>query len=146
MKKENKVKKIIENNFDVRMSVAIITYIIECGWDNVKNISDDEIALLEGENLFSKEFQQVFVRTARQICTECNVNKDFIPYIIKHLYTLEAPTEEVVLYQDVNNDNWLNAVEAFKNQIYAEKNEDLDFDAETDVKSITLKATLVDFE
>ena len=47
---DTKIGKIINKNFDARMTNAVIGYIIDKGWDNVKKITDEEKAYILGEN------------------------------------------------------------------------------------------------
>lgn len=50
----NKIGKIIEEEFDSRMGNAVISYIMDKGMSNVKEITDEQIDKLEGNGfLFS---------------------------------------------------------------------------------------------
>ena len=68
---ETKIGKIIDEEFDSRMGNAVISYIMDEGMGNVKEITDDQIEELEGNGLMTQDFVQSLVRCARRICNEC---------------------------------------------------------------------------
>lgn len=112
---DTKIGKIIDKIFDARMTNAVIGYIIDKGWDNVKEITDEEIASIEGQALMTVEFAQVLVRTAREICRTCSVWEDFMPYIRCHIGINGYQTEEFSLYtEDFNENQWENIMDEFK--------------------------------
>ena len=55
---ETKIGKIIEEEFDSRMGNAVISYIMDEGIENVKEITDDQIEELEGNGLMTQDFVQ----------------------------------------------------------------------------------------
>lgn len=79
----NKVYKIINEEFDQRMGLAVIQYLCEqVGIDKAKEITDDEIEAIDGNALMTKSFCQAMVRCARRIAVECSFVNDIVPYII----------------------------------------------------------------
>lgn len=68
---ETKIGKIIEEEFDSRMGNAVISYIMDKGIENVKEITNEQIEKIEGNGLMTAEFLQSLVRCARRICNEC---------------------------------------------------------------------------
>ena len=106
-----KVKEIIRREFDERVGMSVVTYILSKGWDNVKNITEEQIASIEAQPLMSAEFLQALVRCAVRICNETDMNMDFIPFIIKYQYCATAPAREMQLYKDdFTEDAWNNLV------------------------------------
>ena len=59
---ETKIGKIIEKEFDSRMENAVISYIMDKGMSNVKEITDEQIEKLEGNGLMTQDFVQSLVR------------------------------------------------------------------------------------
>lgn len=79
----NKVKQIIDEEFDSRMGLAVVQYLCEqIGMDNAKKITDEAISAIEGDGLMTKEFCQAMVRCARRIANECSFVNDVVPYLI----------------------------------------------------------------
>lgn len=72
---ETKIGKIIEEEFDSRMGNAVISYIMDKGMSNVKEITDEQIEKLEGNGLMTQDFVQSLVRCTRRICNECKWNE-----------------------------------------------------------------------
>lgn len=95
---ETKIGKIIEQEFDPRVENAVFRYIMDKGIERIKQITDEDIAGIEGNGLFTAEFSQNIVRCARRICTECKWI-EIIEYIRLFLYC--TPTvHEVSLYRE----------------------------------------------
>lgn len=95
---ETKIGKIIEQEFDVRIENAVFSYIMDKGIERIKQITDEDIVAIEGDGLFTAEFNQSLVRCARRICTECEW-VEIIEYI--RLFLFCAPTvHEVSLYRE----------------------------------------------
>ena len=67
---ETKIGKIIEEEFDSRMGNAVVSYIMDKGMSNVKEITDEQIEKLEGNGLMTQDFIQSLVRCARRICND----------------------------------------------------------------------------
>lgn len=95
---ETKIGKIIEQEFDPRVENAVFSYIMDKGIDRIKQITDEDIVAIEGNGLFTAEFNQNLVRCARHICTECEWI-EIIEYIRIFLHC--TPTvHEVSLYRE----------------------------------------------
>lgn len=102
---ETKIGKIIDEEFDSRMGNAVISYIMDEGMGNVKEITDDQIEELEGNGLMTQDFVQSLVRCARRICNECELI-ELIEFIRLHLWC--TPTvHDVYLYrEDLTDDSF----------------------------------------
>lgn len=95
---ETKIGKIIEQEFDSRVENAVFSYIMDKGIERIKRITDEDIAGIEGNGLFTAKFDQSLVRCARRICTECEWI-EIIEYI--RLFLSCVPTvHEVPLYRE----------------------------------------------
>lgn len=95
---ETKIGKIIEEEFDSRMGNAVISYIMDKGMSNVKEITDEQIKKLEGNGLMTQDFVQSLVRCARRICQECEW-AELIEFIRLHLWC--TPTvHDVYLHRE----------------------------------------------
>ena len=95
---ETKIGKIIEEEFDSRMGNAVISYIMDKGIENVKEITDEEIKKIEGNGLMTAEFLQSLVRCARQICIECEWI-ELIEFIRLYLWCIPT-VHDVYLYKE----------------------------------------------
>lgn len=112
---ETKIGKIIEEEFDLRMGNAVISYIMDEGIENVKEITDEQIEKIEGNGLMTQNFVQSLVRCARRICNECEWT-ELIEFI--RLYLQGTPTvHDMYLYK-----------EDFTDESFAELLDDLDLD------------------
>ena len=99
---DTKIGKIIEEEFDSRMGNTVVSYIMEKGMSNVKEITDEQIEKLEGNGLMTAKFLQSLVRCARRICNECEWI-ELIEFI--RLYLWCTPTVyDVYLYKEDFND------------------------------------------
>lgn len=95
---DTKIGKIIEEEFDSRVGNAIVSYIMDKGMENIKEITDEQIKKLEGNGLMTQEFVQSLVRCARRICRECEWI-ELIEFIRLHLWC--TPTvHDVYLYRE----------------------------------------------
>lgn len=102
-----KVKHIINEEFDERMSMTVITYLMEKGTDNLREITEEEILKLKGNSIMTDEFVQSLVRCAVRISKECNEIHDILPFIVKELYIPNIITGVVDLCRDeVNEEVW----------------------------------------
>lgn len=54
--------------------VMIISYILDKGQTIISEITDEQIANLEGNGLMTREFEQALVRAARAVVRECEQN------------------------------------------------------------------------
>ena len=112
---ETKIGKIIEEEFDSRMGNVVISYIMDEGIENVKEITDEQIEKLEGSGLMTQNVVQSLVRCARRICIECEWI-ELIEFI--RLYLWCTPTvHDVYLYK-----------EDFTDESFAELLNNLDLD------------------
>lgn len=126
---ETKIGKIIEQEFDSRVENAVFSYIMDKGIERIKRITDEDIAGIEGNGLFSARFGQCLVRCARRICTECEWI-EIIEYIRIFLHC--TPTvHEVSLYR-----------EDFSMDSFAELLHDLNLDDEEVGSEIRLYAVI----
>ena len=81
----NKVEQIIEEDFDGRVGLMVLTYTFcQLGQEKAAEITDEEIDQLEANGLMSKEFVQALVRTSRRVARECEFIEDVIPYIVNN--------------------------------------------------------------
>ena len=126
---ETKIGKIIEEEFDSRMGNAVISYIMDKGMSNVKEITDEQIEKLEGNGLMTQYFVQSLVRCARRICNECEWI-ELIEFIRLHLWC--TPTvHDVYLYK-----------EDFTDESFAELLNSLDLDNDEVGNEIKLYAVV----
>lgn len=94
-KKINKVKEIIEKEFDSRVALMALTYTLgQLGMDNAAKITDEDISSMEGNPMMTKEFVQALARTAQRIGKECDFVNDVIPYILEEFDYLKQNGEE----------------------------------------------------
>ena len=106
-KASEKVKHIINEEFDERMSMTVITYLMEKGTDNLREITEEEILKLKGNSIMTDDFVQSLVRCAVRISKECNEIHDILPFIVKELYISNTITGVVDLCRDeVNEEVW----------------------------------------
>ena len=68
MKAGEKVKRIIEKEFDSRVGMAVITYILDRGFERVKTLTEEDILQIQGNGFMTAEFCQAIVRCAVRIC------------------------------------------------------------------------------
>lgn len=101
---ETKIGKIIEEEFDSRMGNAVISYIMDEGMSNVKEVTDEQIEKLEGNGLMTQDFVQSLVRCARRICNECEWI-ELIEFIRLHLWCTPI-VHDVYLYKEDFTDEW----------------------------------------
>lgn len=107
-----KVKHIINEEFDERMSMTVITYLMEKGTDNLREITEEEILKLKGNSIMTDEFVQSLVRCAVRISKECNEIHDILPFIVNELYVPDAGMKIIDLYKDeVDEDVWNNLID-----------------------------------
>lgn len=126
---ETKIGKIIEEDFDSRMGNAVISYIMDKGMSNVKEITDEQIEKLECNGLMTQDFVQSLVRCARRICNECEWI-EMIEFIRLHLWC--TPTvHDVYLYR-----------EDFTDESFAELLDSLDLDNDEVGNEIKLYAVV----
>lgn len=82
----NKVKQIIEQEFDGRLGLMVIAYLLnQIGMTRAATITEEDIAAVKGNDFFSDEFMQGIVKAARRIAQECDFTHDVVPYIVTEL-------------------------------------------------------------
>ena len=102
-----KVRRIIEEEFDGRVEMAVVTYILDKGFENLKEITEEEILEVKGNALMTDRFCQALVRAAVRICKECHEIDDFLPFIVNYLYVPKAKMNEIDLhYDDYGKYDW----------------------------------------
>ena len=134
MKVENKVKQIIREEFDERVAMMVVQYILDTGTENLEKLTEEEILKLEGNGLMTASFVQALVKTGVRISKECNMIDDFLPYIVTELYVPNAKTNKITLYkEDLPDYAWT--------ELLNELDMDYDEDVE-DIISINLSAVV----
>lgn len=77
----DKVKKIIHDNFDERVSLMVMAYMLgQLGMDQAKTLTDEEINSVKGNAFMTDEFVRAMMRTAREIAKTCDF-VDVVKYI-----------------------------------------------------------------
>ena len=136
MKVENKVAKIIREEFDTRVSMMVVQYILDKGVENLKEVTEEEILKLEGNGLMTASFVQALVRTGVRISKECNMIDDFLPFIVTELYVPNAKANTVTLYkEDFSDYSWTELL----NELDMDYDEDVD-----DIERIDLSAVVTE--
>ena len=130
------VKRIIEKEFDSRVSMMVVSYIMDKGFENLKEITEEEILEVKGNALMTDRFVQSLVRAAVRIAKECNSIDEFLPYIINHLYVPNARMKEIEIYkEETNEDLWERLMEKL----------DLDWEEDADnIETIILNANVME--
>lgn len=106
-----KVRRIINEEFDGRMAMAVVQYIIDNGFDNLKEATEEDILEVKGNGLMTDRFAQALVRAAVRICKECNEIDDFLPFIVNYLYVPKAKMKEISFhYDDFGKHDWENLI------------------------------------
>jgi len=120
------VRDIIRKYFDEHVAMTVVTYIMDKGWENVKEITEEEIKEVTGSAFMSDAFVQALIRTAVKICNETNQIDDFLPYIINYLHVPNASTQSIEIYKsDVTGYNWNRLMDKF-NLDYEENYEQIE--------------------
>ena len=102
-----KVKQIINEEFDGRVEMAVVTYILDKGFENLREVTEEEILEVKGNALMTDRFCQALVRAAVRICKECHEIDDFLPFIVNYLYVPKAKMNEIDLhYDDYGKYDW----------------------------------------
>ncbi len=91
----NKVKAIIEKEFDSRVALMALTYTLgQLGMDKAASITEEDISSMEGNPMMTDGFVKALVRTAMRIGKECDFVNDIIPYILEEFDYLGKRNEE----------------------------------------------------
>lgn len=130
------VKRIIEKEFDCRASMMVVSYILDKGFENLKEITEEEILEFEGNALMTDRFVQSLVRAAVRIAKECNSIDEFLPYIVNHLYVPNAKMKEIELYKsEVPRREWNYLMDKLE----------LDYEEDADnIETIVLNANVIE--
>ena len=113
------------------MSMTVITYLMEKGTDNLREITEEEILKLKGNSIMTDEFVQSLVRCAVRISKECNEIHDILPFIVNELYVPDAGMKIIDLYKDeVDEEVWDSLKDTFGTDV-------------EDVEMIVLNANLI---
>jgi hypothetical protein len=130
-----KVRQIIAEEFDGRLEMAVVTYILDTGFERLKEMKEKDILQFKGNALMTDEFVQALVRAAVRICKECHHIDDFLPFIVNYLYVPKAKMHDVEIYQDqMSKWRW----QELMNDL------DVDFEEEADeIEAVFLKANVI---
>lgn len=129
---DTKIGKIIDEEFDSRMGNMVFVYLVRRGTENIKHITDDQIAQMKGNELMTQCFIQSLVRCTRRICNECEWI-EIIEFIRLHLCCI-PDVHDVYLYR-----------EDYTEETFAELLKSLDL-KDNDVKSEIKLFAVVDEE
>lgn len=108
--KLQKIEKIISDNFDSRMEVAVLTYIIEKGTEVLKEITEEEILQIKGNALMTDRFCQALVRTAVIIAKEFTTI-DIMEFIRLSANFTPYPKEITLYREDFGSSDWTNLLD-----------------------------------
>ena len=131
-----KVREIIYKEFDSRMGMAVVTYILDAGFERLKEMTEEDVLKFKGNGLMTDRFVQALVRCAVKICKECHQMDDFLPYVVNHLYVPNAKMNDVEIYQDqMSKWRW----QELMNEL------DVDYEENADeIEAVFLKATVIE--
>ena len=131
-----KVRDIIRDEFDSRCEMAVITYIFDHGFDNLKEVTEEDILKVKGNAFMTQRFCQALVRAAVRICKECNQIDEFLPFIVNNLYVPNAKMHDVEVWQDqMSKWRWND----FINEL------DIDFEEDADeIEAVFIKASVIE--
>lgn len=131
-----KVKEIIDKNFDMRVAVSLVTYILCKGWEQLETITEEDISQVKGNFLIPDDFVQALARTAGKICKETDRISDFLPFIVNYLVIPGAPTKEFWIDKsDMSPDLFERIVNNFA----------VDHDVE-EIESIKINANMLEYQ
>ena len=130
-----KVKKIIEEEFDLRVGMTVITYILDRGFENLKEVTEEDILKVEGNGFMTERFCQSLVRASVRICKECHQIDEFLPFIVNHLYVPNAKMKEITIFKEECQPwDWEDFLRTYDLE---------DLNDEEEINSITLNANVV---
>lgn len=95
---ETKIGRIIEEEFDSRMEMAIFSYILENGISNISSIKENEIFEVKEEKLGSDKICQALIKCAFRICKECT-KTEIMEYIRLHAH-FQPYLKKVPIYRE----------------------------------------------
>lgn len=110
---ETKIGKIIAQEFDSRMEAAIFSYILEKGFNQLKEVADIQIEDIKSSSkLMTDDFCRAMVKAAVRICKECTV-WEYMAYIRCYL-NIEPKIDQITLYKnDYSEQTWSNLLQTF---------------------------------
>lgn len=110
---ETKIGKIIAQEFDSRMEAAIFSYILENGFNQLKEVADIQIEDIKSSSkLMTDDFCRAMVKAAVRICKECTV-WEYMTYIRCYL-NIEPKIDQITLYKaDYSEQTWNNLLQTF---------------------------------
>lgn len=110
---ETKIGKIIAQEFDSRMEAAIFSYILEHGFNQLKEVADIQIEDIKSSSkLMTDDFCRAMVKAAVRICKECTV-WEYMTYIRCYL-NIEPKIDQITLYKvDYSEQTWNNLLQTF---------------------------------
>lgn len=98
-----KISTYIKENFDTRCEVMVASYILSKGTEYLRNVTDEEISLVEGNGLMTQDFVQALIRTAKHICVNAT-EMDIMSWIRKECWFAPFPKMVVIHKDDVSED------------------------------------------
>lgn len=110
---ETKIGKIIDQEFDSRMESAIFSYILENGFNQLKEVTDKEIENIKSTSeLMTDDFCRAMVKAAVRICKECTVWEYMTD--IRCYLNIEPKIDQITLYKDDYSERtWSNLLQTF---------------------------------
>lgn len=131
-----KVRKIIADEFDGRVEMMVVSYIFDKGFENLQDVTEEEILEIKGNGLMTDRFCQALVRASVRICKECNMIDEFLPFIVNYLYVPNANMREIEIYkEETRRDDWEVLLDKF----------DLDCEEDADnIEMIVLNANVIE--
>ena len=105
MKNINKIRTIIEENFDTRLELSVLYYILEAGTDQLKKVTEEDITQIKGDALMSNDFCQALVRTAVLIAKEFDTI-DIMTFIRCKANFFPSVNEITFFSDDYSIENW----------------------------------------
>ena len=94
-----KVEQIIREEFDSRMAMAVVTYILDEGFEKLQKATEEDILDVKGDAFMTDRFCQALVRAAVRICKECHQINEFLPFIVNHLYVPNAKMHKIEIVE-----------------------------------------------
>ncbi|MBS5080419.1 MAG: hypothetical protein KH031_09690 [Clostridiales bacterium] len=110
---ETKIGKIIAQEFDSRMEAAIFSYILEHGFNQLKEVADIQIEDIKSSSkLMTDDFCRAMVKAAVRICKECTVWEYMTD--IRCYLNIEPKIDQITLYKDDYSERtWSNLLQTF---------------------------------
>ena len=138
----NKVRDIIKKHFGHMNHYSfVVIWIISYGWEAMKNMTEEEIEQMEGNDFISKELCKEITRTAVEICKTCSMFDDFLSFVKKNMYLDSLPSHEITINKsNFPRDEWDELIREFGlDYIY----EDSDSDCEN-IDYIAVDASFIE--